>query len=301
MSRFRNFHEGEAKIQADEGIDTRAFDRAVDQPFQPELNESEVRFVAARTFSVAASLDDAGRPWASPLIGAAGELFTVEDLTTVRVRPRMIDGDPLFDNLTSNGSMGVLYFNPAIRRRAKSLGAGEVMADGSITYRMHRMFGLCPKYIYKRQHEVDQSTPQKPFEPAVSKTLNDEDVAQLQNADTLFLGSHSDAYGADPTHRGGPAGFVTVENGSTLWMPDYIGNGMFQTLGNLQLDDRIGVLSIDFSSGRILQVTGRGSLHQAQPTGVKTKRALRIDVEEVRVSMAEIGSWTDLEPYDIPA
>jgi hypothetical protein len=84
-------------------------------------------------------------------------------------------------------------------------------------------------------------------------------------------------------------------------MPDYIGNGMFQTLGNLQLDDRIGVLSIDFSSGRILQVTGRGSLHQAQPTGVKTKRALRIDVEEVRVSMAEIGSWTDLEPYDIPA
>jgi hypothetical protein len=84
----------------------------------------------------------------------------------------MIDGDPLFGNLASNGSMGLLYFNPAIRRRAKSIGAGEVAADGSITYRMHRMFGLCPKYIYKRQHEVDQDTPHTSFEPTVSDKLS---------------------------------------------------------------------------------------------------------------------------------
>ena len=301
MNRYRNFHEGEAKIQADEGIDTLAFDQAVDQPFRPELNDSEVRFVGARTFSVAASMDEAGRPWASPLVGAAGELFEVEDLTTVRIKPRLTDGDPLLDNIRSTGAMGVLYFNPAIRRRAKSLGAGEVSSDGSITYRMHRMFGICPKYIYKREHDVDDGTLLQAFEPALSKTLADQDVAQLQKADTLFLASHSDAYGADPTHRGGPAGFVTVEDGSTLWMPDYVGNGMFQTLGNLQLDDRIGLLSIDFSSGRIIQTTGRGSVHEAHPDGVKTKRALRIEVEEVRVSAARIGSWTDLEPYTIQA
>ena len=118
MTRYRNFHPGEAKLQAEDGIDTLAYDQAVDESFQPELNDSEVRFVNGRTFSVAATIDEDGRPWASPLIGKAGQLFDVEDRTTIRVRPRTIAGDPLFENVKQNGSLGVLFFNPAIRRRA---------------------------------------------------------------------------------------------------------------------------------------------------------------------------------------
>lgn len=301
MTEFRNFHAGEAKLQAESGVDTAEFDAGVDQPFLPELNSSEVKFVEGRTFSVAASLDASGRPWASPLVAPAGELFTVEDLTTIRIRPRRIDGDPLFDNVDQTESMGVLYFNPAIRRRAKSLGAGTVEDDGSITYRMTRMFGICPKYIFKRTHEPEgatapdnTATPQS--SPSLSSSLSTDDQAQLAASDTVFLASHSAQHGTDPTHRGGPPGFVTVRNDTTVSIPDYVGNGMFQTLGNLLLDDRIGLTAIDYQTGRILQLTGRGSIQTAD--GDLTNRTLVVSIDQVRSTHGDIGSWTDVEPFE---
>ena len=300
MSTFRNFHAGEAQIQAESGVDTAAYDANVDQPFQPELNDSEVRFVDKRTFSVAASLDQHARPWASPMIGAANQLFVVEDRTTVRIRPRRIEGDPLFENVDKQGTMGVLYINPALRRRAKSLGRGTVETDGSITYRMHRMFGLCPKYIFKRAHELSDDDSRTGPPPTSASRLDELDRSQLEHADTAFLASHSEAHGTDPTHRGGPPGFITVVDDTTIEMPDYIGNGMYQTLGNLVLDDRIGFMILDFTSGRLLQLTGRGSVRPASPSGVETNRVLRIEIDEVRSSVANIGTWTDLEAYPIP-
>lgn len=300
MTRYRNFHSGEAQLQAESGVDTAAFDAGVDQPFQPELNSSEVTFIEKRTFSVAASIDTDGRPWASPLIGAAGALFTVQDATTVQVRPRPIDGDPLFDNVAAVGSMGVLYFNPAIRRRAKSLGTGTIETDGSITYRMHRMFGICPKYIFKRNHDTDEAaTHQSAALPTVTAELSAEDRLQLTTSDTMFLASHSEQHGTDPTHRGGPPGFITVVDNTTLSIPDYVGNGMFQTLGNLLLDNRIGLLSIDFATGRTLQVTGRGAVHASDPEDSYSVRTLVIDIEEVRSSQVDVGTWTDVEPFDL--
>ena len=300
MTTYRNFHEGEARLQAQSGVDTAAFDLSVDQSFQPELNNSEVTFIGKRTFSVAASLDDQGRPWASPLVGAAGELFTVEDPSTVRIRARRTDGDPLIDNINATADMGVLYFNPAIRRRAKSLGRGVVETDGSITYRMHRMFGLCPKYIFKRTHDASPASEQPAAAPpTTSDRLSEQDRQQLGQTDTIFLASQSQQHGTDATHRGGPPGFVTVINDSTLTVPDYIGNGMYQTLGNLLLDDRIGLLSIDFATGRIVQITGRGSITDAEPNGVETERALHIEIENVKTSTADIGSWTDVEAYSV--
>lgn len=301
MSQLKNFHEGEARLQAASGIDTVEYDRSVDQPFQPELNQSEVKFVNNRSFSVAASLDEAGRPWVSPLIGAPGELLVVEDLTTVRIRSRTTPGDPLIPNVRATAEMGVLYFNPAIRRRAKSLGRGVVEPDGSITYRMHRMFGLCPKYIFKRAHDAsgDELSPSDLEVPGSADRLSELDRRQLATADTIFLASHSEQHGTDPTHRGGPPGFVTVIDDTTLSIPDYVGNGMFQTLGNLLLDARIGLLSIDFASGRIIQITGRGAIAAAAPAGVETERALIIDIDEVKTHTADIGAWTDLEAYPL--
>ncbi len=300
MTELRNFHVGEAQLQASAGIDTADYDARVDQPFQPELNASEVRFVGKRTFSVAASVDADGRPWASPLIGMAGELLVVEDLTTVRITPRPVDGDPLIENLRETGHMGVLYFDPSIRRRAKSLGTGIVGDDGAITYRMHRMFGLCPKYIYKRDHQPSATSPgQGSGAASIADELSDDDSSQLRASDTVFLASFSEAHGADPTHRGGPAGFITVVNSTTVSMPDYHGNGMFQTLGNLVLDDRIGLTSVDFSTGRVLQLTGTGAIEEREPHGATSSRSLVISISEVRVGHVDVGEWTDIEAFDL--
>ncbi len=59
------------------------------------------------------------------------------------------------------------------------------------------------------------------------------------------------AGGVDVSHRGGEPGFVRIE-GQRLTVPDFIGNFFFNTLGNLALDPRAGLLFPDFATGDLL-------------------------------------------------
>ena len=62
------------------------------------------------------------------------------------------------------------------------------------------------------------------------------------------------------SHRGGPAGFIHVQGDRELLVPDYSGNRMFMTLGNIQADGRAGLLFIDFERGDLLTLTGRAEI-----------------------------------------
>jgi hypothetical protein len=59
------------------------------------------------------------------------------------------------------------------------------------------------------------------------------------------------------SHRGGPAGFVHIEDDHTLLVPDYLGNFFFMTLGNMEVNPRAGLLFIDFERGDLLSLSGR--------------------------------------------
>ena len=56
------------------------------------------------------------------------------------------------------------------------------------------------------------------------------------------------------SHRGGKPGFVRVDDPETLTAPDFSGNFYFNTLGNLTVDPRAGLLFPDFESGDLLLV-----------------------------------------------
>lgn len=299
VSDLRHFHEGEARLQAESGVDSEAFDDAVAEAFRPELTANEQRFVAGRTFSVAATIDERRRPWASALFGRKNELFSVIESTTVKIDPVAVDGDPFRQNVSATGELGVLYFDPSRRRRAKSLGNAVVDHDGRVTYRMNRNFGLCTKYIFKREHEAADDRAHDKVAPERRSGLDQHDRDQLSDADTIFLASHHEEHGTDATHRGGPAGFITVVDDTTVSLPDYVGNGMFQTLGNLLLDDRIGVLALDFGSGRSLHLTGTGSIVESPLDDVLSERTLVIHIDEVLVTWPTIGHWTDIEAFPI--
>lgn len=57
---------------------------------------------------------------------------------------------------------------------------------------------------------------------------------------------------------------------------------MFQTLRNLQLDDRVGLMSVDFTSGRTIHLTGHGSVTASPDGDPFSKRTVTVAVEEVR-------------------
>jgi hypothetical protein len=117
-----------------------------------------------------------------------------------------------------------------------------------------RVFANCPKYLQKREsyEAVDDRTPGTPRRGG---ELTPRQGASVAAADTFFLATvHPD--GADASHRGGNPGFVRVDSPRELSWPDYPGNAMFLTLGNLATDPRAGLLFLDWTTGTVLHLTG---------------------------------------------
>lgn len=79
-------------------------------------------------------------------------------------------------------------------------------------------------------------------------------------ADTFFIASFHPETGADASHRGGHPGFIRVVNAGKILFPDYSGNNMFNTLGNITANPNAGLLFIDFENGSTLQVNGQASV-----------------------------------------
>jgi hypothetical protein len=97
-------------------------------------------------------------------------------------------------------------------------------------------------------------------------------------------GVHDPREGADVSHRGGEPGFVQrlhTPRGTLLIMPDYPGNNMFNTLGNLARYPRAGLLFPDFDSGAVLLVACDAAIawrSAADPAAAGAARALELQV-----------------------
>ena len=85
----------------------------------------------------------------------------------------------------------------------------------------------------------------------------------------------------------------------TLLLPDYSGNQMFMTLGNLMVDERAGLLFIDFDTGDLLTLTGHAQLLWDGPEVAAldgAQRALRFRLQEGwRLPQALPMRWQRLE------
>ena len=73
-------------------------------------------------------------------------------------------------------------------------------------------------------------------------------------------GKKDPSHGVDASHRGGEPGFVRIEDERTLVVPDFVGNSAFNTLGNLLLEPRCGLLFLDFSTGTTLEIAAQADI-----------------------------------------
>ncbi|MEM7543442.1 MAG: pyridoxamine 5'-phosphate oxidase family protein [Pseudomonadota bacterium] len=291
------FHEGEIACQSEAGVDTQAYERLVSRHFTHAVRHSDVAMIAQNTFSVAATIDEQGRPWVSPLVAQSKPLFEIRGAKVIDVSAADIAGDPLVNNIRGSSKLGVLFLDLANRRRAKSMGSAQANGSGSIEYHIERYFGLCPKYIFRRRHSLGQTpnetSAQRSFE---DNRLSEENRTQLAEADTVFLGSYSQ-HGPDATLRGGPRGFISTTDHKTLNIPDYLGNGMFNTLGNLRLDNRLALMNISFRTGETILITGAASVHEAPKTDELAVRTIQLVVDHVITTSVNFGEWEDLEEF----
>ena len=96
--------------------------------------------------------------------------------------------------------------------------------------------------------------------------FKDEDKELIEGAGFFFLAT-ADAEGRpDCSFKGGPPGFVRVLAPDLLVFPDYDGNGMFKSMGNIKTNAEVGLLFISMGEKpQRLRVNGRASLHFDDP------------------------------------
>ncbi|MEO8460847.1 MAG: pyridoxamine 5'-phosphate oxidase family protein [Dokdonella sp.] len=89
--------------------------------------------------------------------------------------------------------------------------------------------------------------------------FTDDDRAFIESRPLFFLATADRDGQPDCSYKGGLPGFVRVVDEHTLAFPNYDGNGMFKSLGNVLVNPRVGLLFIDFESPKRLRVNGRAT------------------------------------------
>ncbi len=115
--------------------------------------------------------------------------------------------------------------------------------------------------------------------------FSDGDRAFIEGAIYFFLATADAAGRPDCSFKGGPAGFVRITGPGELAFPDYDGNGMFKSLGNMAVNAAVGLLFIDLHERpRRLRVNGTARVLRDDPLLSRTVGAQLI----VRVTATAI-------------
>ncbi len=257
------FHEGEQRVQTRLGVRDQ-IEPWARQVVRGTLPEEHRLFHQSLPFLVAAARDRDGRPWATLLTGPSGFVHS-PDPRRLSIDARPVPGDALEGALTPGADLGLLGIDLASRRRNRVNGRIGTDDTRGIEFHVDQAFGNCPQYIHERSWTRVRE-PQNPPPPRRVTRFTPAMRQWIGGADTLFIASGhrgdgaNPVYGMDASHRGGDPGFVHVQSDTRLVIPDYAGNNHYNTIGNLVMDPRAGLLFVDFEHGSMLQLTGRTSI-----------------------------------------
>ncbi len=284
------FHAGEQAMQARVGVRARLAEVG-SRVIRDAMPDQHRDFFAQLPFVVVGSIDGDGQPWASVLTGAPGFMRS-PDPSRLRIAALPFAHDPLHATLVEGATIGLLGIEPHTRRRNRMNGDVAALHAGGFSVVVRQSFGNCPKYIHPRHASFDAAAA-RPGPVLASGALDAAARRIIAEADTIFMASASSpapaasadrSQGVDVSHRGGPQGFVQIDD-DILTVPDFAGNLFFNTLGNLAVHPQAGLLFIDFARGDLLYVAARAEIVWDGPAVAAVpgaQRLLRLHVEQVR-------------------
>jgi len=308
MSETDVFHAGEIAVQERTG--ERPIARRLCTMIGDRLVEGARAFLSHQGTAAVGAAGPDGALWASLWCGAPGFLRGDEHGERVQV-VSALDGtsaaDPVRRIIRAGDPLGLLVIDFETRRRLRGNGTASRVDTTGLDLRAREACGNCIKYIQRRQR-TDGLPGGATTRVTHGRALDGERRRLIAQADTAFVASIHPERGLDVSHRGGRPGFVHLADERTLRIPDYPGNGMFQTLGNFEIDTRAGLALIDFERRRVLSLTGHavaifGAEDPGHPAG-GNGRYWSFTVERwVEFSLPSTMAWTLVErsPFNPPA
>jgi predicted pyridoxine 5'-phosphate oxidase superfamily flavin-nucleotide-binding protein len=301
----RSYHEGELAVQTRAGVGSDGL--PAETMYLAAMPGGVQRFLVAQQLAVFSTRNADGLVWASMRSGPPGFLRPLDE-STLEIGGYSHRDDPLLANLAVHAEAGMIVIHLAARHRVRLNGTARAHSDGRIVLSAQQVYGNCPQYIQARAVVGDREV--STTRARYGSELDRRQRHSIEQADTLFIATAYPQSGADASHRGGRPGFVCVENEKRLLFPDYRGNNMFNTLGNIVSNPRTGLLFPDFQSGCALQLSGSARILWDDPRMKRFEGAQRlvefdiervIELPEATLLRFEFQSYSPLLPADARA
>ena len=253
------WHAGEIALQETVRVVER-MDELGRRILRDHLIEQHRTFYPQLPFVALGAVDDRGDVWATIRDGKPGFLHS-PDVHHLGVGVGRDVGDPADEGMDEGDAVGLLGIELQTRRRNRLNGTIDRRREGGFDLAVGQSYGNCPQYIRLRDFTFVRDPGQPGGEtPEWSDRLSDETREIVQKADTFFVASYVDREGderqVDVSHRGGKTGFVRVDQDGALTIPDFAGNMFFNTLGNILVNGKAGLVFVGFDGGDLLQMTG---------------------------------------------
>jgi ferredoxin-NADP reductase/predicted pyridoxine 5'-phosphate oxidase superfamily flavin-nucleotide-binding protein len=201
-------------------------------------------------------------------------------------------------------AIGMLGIELHTRRRNRMNGNIRRLLDHGLEISVSQAYGNCPRYINLRQYSFVREQAGDVRHLVVTDPLA---RRLITAADSFYIATYVERDGerqVDASHRGGKPGFVRMDEDGTLTIPDFSGNLFFNTLGNILLNPRAGLIFVDFKTGDLLQMTGSAQVLLDDPEIAAfqgAERLLRFKPQRVVYRQAAIPlRWKDQSAGDSP-
>jgi uncharacterized protein len=102
-------------------------------------------------------------------------------------------------------------------------------------------------------------------EKTVRETIDDDDRAFIEARDMFFISTADEEGRPQCSYKGGDPGFVRVLDEHTIAYPNYDGNGMYLTAGNMLVNPHVALLFIDFEGRKRMRLNGVASVDENDP------------------------------------
>ncbi|KAJ4306034.1 hypothetical protein N0V88_000829 [Collariella sp. IMI 366227] len=226
------FHPGERAVHSLLRVPTRQ------NPTASGLPQSYAHRVTVSPLVAVGTVDDEGRPWTSIWGGERG--FARPVAQNILGMQSLVDKahDPVVQALLGKAPEGEVL-RPDV---------GRMMSALSIDLNTRDRVKLAGKMVIG-------TVAGRPDSQGVGEVqIGMLALALIEQADMFFLSS-TNGQTMDTNHRGGPAGFVRVVRNTpdevVLVYPEYSGNRLYQTLGNLHTNPLIGLAIPDYTTSNI--------------------------------------------------
>lgn len=292
--------DGEHVLQERFDTEDRA-DGFYDSAMQSALTDRMQSFLAERWLGVVGSLDD-GRPRVSTTVGGPGMVQVVDPETIAWPADGMVGGAPALEGPADERWLSLVtvdWWDTTVGLHVNGVGDRVERLPDSETDPLPGsdwiVLSIDEAYIHCAKH-VPKLSVERPPPARAARNPIEEPYDRLSERAQRFVGSRlqaflgtADEHGeTDISPRMGPSGFVQVLDEKTVAWPEYRGNGVHASLGNMYERPAATLMFVDWwSTEAVLEVSGDVSLEDEVEgaedlTDVdRTKTWVVLDVEAV--------------------